>query len=102
MSDAFDDRRRSLDEEYVRRKKDDEAIEKFREQMRISAEAKAAATASMSCPRCDGQLNETKFEEVQIDICEKCGGVWLDSGELEQLTKTEKGGWFNRFWFAEG
>jgi uncharacterized protein with PIN domain len=97
MSNPMDERRRGLEEEYFRRK-DQEAIEKLREQMKASAEAKAAGTSSMMCPRCDGSLKESKFEEVMIDTCEKCGGVWLDSGELEQLTKRDKGGWFSRYW----
>jgi Zn-finger nucleic acid-binding protein len=40
-------------------------------------------------------LKESKFEGVLIDTCEKCGGVWLDSGELEQLTKKKDGGWLS-------
>lgn len=98
MSDAFDDRRRGLEEEYFHRK-NKEAIEKLREKMKVSEEAKAAGTSSMKCPRCDGSLNESKVEEVSIDVCDKCGGVWLDSGELEQLTKREGGGGFlSRIW----
>ncbi len=95
MSDAFDQRRKGLEEEYFHRK-NKEAIEKLREKMKVSEEAKAAGTSSMRCPRCDGDLKESKFEEVSIDTCEKCGGVWLDSGELEQLTKREGGGFFSR------
>jgi hypothetical protein len=95
MSDAFDDRRRGLEEEYFHRK-NQEAIEKLREQMKVSDEAKAAATATMQCPRCDGKLAETKVDDVSIDRCDKCGGVWLDSGELEQLTKHESGSFFGR------
>jgi hypothetical protein len=95
MSDAFDDRRKGLEEEYFHRQ-NKEAIEKLRAKMAVSKEAKAAGTSSMKCPRCDGKLEESKFEEVSIDICDKCGGVWLDSGELEQLTKPESGGWFSR------
>jgi ribosomal protein L37AE/L43A len=97
MSDAFDDRRRGLEEEYFHRQ-NQELIEKMRAQMKASAEAKAAATAAMQCPRCDGTLKETKVDEVSIDTCEKCGGVWLDSGELEQLTKREGGSFFGRLW----
>ena len=98
MSDAFDDRRRGLEEEYFHRK-NKEAIEKLREKMKVSEEAKAAGISSMKCPRCDGSLNESKVEEVTIDVCDKCGGVWLDSGELEQLTKREGGGGFlSRIW----
>lgn len=94
MSDAFDERRRGLEEEYFHRK-NKEAIEKLREKMKIAEQHKAAGTSSMRCPRCDGSLKESKFEEVLIDTCEKCGGVWLDAGELEQLTKGEKGGWLS-------
>ena len=97
MTDGMDERRRGLENEYFR-KKDQEAIEKLRAQMKASAEAKAAGTSSMQCPRCDGTLKESKFEEVLIDTCDTCGGVWLDSGELEQLTKKDKGGWLSRYW----
>lgn len=95
MSDAFDDRRRGLEEEYFNRK-NKEAIEKLRAKMKVAAEAKAAGTSSMRCPRCDDSLQESQVEGVTIESCEKCGGVWLDSGELEQLTKKEQGGWFSR------
>lgn len=94
MSDIFDDRRKGLEEEYFHRK-NQEALEKLREQMKIAAEAKAAGISSMNCPRCDGKLETSNFEGVEIDTCTKCGGVWLDSGELEQLTKRETG-WFSR------
>jgi len=100
MSNPMDERRKGLEEEYFHRK-NKEALEKLREQMKVSEEAKAAGTSSMKCPRCDGTLNESKFEEVLIDICDQCGGVWLDSGELEQVTKKDKGGWFSRYWGAD-
>ena len=101
MSDAFDERRRGLEEEYFHRK-NKEAIEKLREKMKVAEEAKAAGTSSMRCPRCDGNLKESTVEDVSIDTCEKCGGVWLDSGELEQLANKNKGGWLNRLWGGSG
>lgn len=94
MTDKFDDRRRGLEEEYFR-KQNQEAMEKLRAKMAIAEQAKAAGTSTMNCPRCDGSLKTNSFEGVDIDTCEKCGGVWLDSGELEQLTKRESG-WFSR------
>ena len=101
MTNGMDERRKGLEEEYFRRK-DQEAIEKLREKMKVADEAKAAGTSSMRCPRCDGNLKEVKFEDVLIDTCEKCGGIWLDSGELEQLTRKETPGFFQRLWFSEG
>jgi len=94
MSDAFDERRRGLEEEYFHRK-NKEAIEKLREKMKVGEEAKAAGTSRMGCPRCDGTLKESEFHGLAINTCDKCGGVWLDAGELEQLTKHEKGGWLS-------
>ena len=94
MTDKFDERRRGLEEEYFHRK-NQEALEKMRAKIAVAEEAKAAGTSSMNCPRCDGSLKANDFEAVEIDTCEKCGGVWLDSGELERLTKREAG-WFSR------
>jgi len=95
----MDERRRNVEDEYFRRK-DQEAIEKMRAKMKVAEEAKAAGLSSMKCPRCDGTLKEMNFEEVMIDTCDKCGGVWLDSGEFGQLTKKDQSGWFSRFWGA--
>lgn len=97
MSNAMDDRRKGLEEEYFHRK-NQEAIEKLRAKIKVAEEAKAAGTSSMECPRCDGSLTENKIEEVQVDTCDNCGGVWLDSGELEQLTQKDSSGWFGRLW----
>jgi Zn-finger nucleic acid-binding protein len=97
----MDDRRKSLEEEYFHRK-NQEAIEKLREKLKVSEAAKAAGTSTMQCPRCDGKLIEAKIVEVTIDTCNKCGGVWLDSGELAELTtKKDPGGWFKRLWGAQ-
>jgi Zn-finger nucleic acid-binding protein len=51
----------------------------------------------MSCPRCSGKLHAETYDEVSVDRCDTCGGVWLDAGELEHLTGREGGGWFDRF-----
>ncbi|HXG65069.1 MAG TPA: zf-TFIIB domain-containing protein, partial [Blastocatellia bacterium] len=53
----------------------------------------------LPCPKCDGALVEVVYEDVRIDRCNKCNGVWLDAGELEQLTQQEKHeGWLRRMW----
>ena len=96
MSGAWDDRKKALEEEHFRRK-EQEALEKLREKMEAESNAQAKAAAALHCPKCDGTLETVNFENVQIDRCNKCHGVWLDAGELEQLTKHEEGGWFGRF-----
>ena len=101
MTDGMDDRRRSLENEYFR-KKDQEAIDKLRAKMKVAEEAKSAGLSSMKCPRCSGNLKESNFEGVMIDTCDNCSGVWLDPGEFGQLVQKEgKAGRFSRFWNAQ-
>jgi uncharacterized protein len=95
MSEFFDDRKKALEEEYFRRK-EREAIEKLRAKMTAEEQEKAAAEAALQCPRCDGQLKAVMFEGVEIDACDKCGGVWLDANELQALTQRDERGWFGR------
>jgi len=44
------------------------------------------------CPRCDGQKMLQHFyspkQEIEIDECPGCGGVWLDYGELIRIRNT--------------
>jgi Zn-finger nucleic acid-binding protein len=39
----------------------------------------------MLCPACCVEMLVLEFELVEIDHCMQCGGVWLDSGELELI-----------------
>jgi uncharacterized protein with PIN domain len=97
MSKGFDERRKGLEDDYFHRK-DQEAIQKLREKIKLAAQAKEAGSSSMKCPRCDGTLKEVMIEHVAIDTCDKCAGTWLDAGELEQLTKTDIARWFRDLW----
>ncbi len=40
----------------------------------------------LKCPVCeDSRLREVEKNEILIDICPSCKGVWLDRGELDKL-----------------
>jgi len=39
----------------------------------------------MNCPICNVQLVMTERQEIEIDYCPKCRGVWLDRGELDKI-----------------
>ena len=39
----------------------------------------------MLCPACKAEMFVLEFERVELDYCPDCGGVWLDSGELELI-----------------
>ncbi len=39
----------------------------------------------MDCPVCREAMITLELDEVEIDHCLACGGIWLDAGELETL-----------------
>src|SRR5690606_35820776 len=39
----------------------------------------------MKCPNCNETLLMTVRQNVEIDYCPQCSGIWLDKGELDKL-----------------
>ncbi len=90
---SLDDRGRALENEYFHRK-EQELLAKMRD--KVSAESTLAT--EFECPKCDGKLHQSDYEAIKIDVCDKCGGVWFDAGELAQIMHREDGdkGFFGR------
>lgn len=98
MSKIWDEREKSLEEEYFRRK-EQELIEQQRAKRAQEEQQGEARKSAVNCLKCDGTLEEITHEGVQIDRCNKCHGIWLDAGELERLTsQEEQDGWLSRMW----
>jgi hypothetical protein len=92
MSIELDDRGKALENEYFHRK-EQELIEK----MKSKLQAGNQKSSDLKCPKCGGNLTESDYENVKIDVCGNCSGVWLDAGELAQIVdKDENVGWFGR------
>ena len=47
--------------------------------------------ADWFCPRCKGQLDVTKVDDVEVEVCPSCHGIFLDAGELSQVTVESSG-----------
>jgi uncharacterized protein len=39
----------------------------------------------MKCPKCGHDMKEEKLENVSVDRCTHCEGIFFDAGELEQI-----------------
>jgi uncharacterized protein len=39
----------------------------------------------LTCPRCNIKMEKLKKNDVIIDVCKKCKGMWLDAGEMDKL-----------------
>ena len=66
-------------------------VEKLR-----AAHAQASAAGQVDCPRCSTPLAVQQLKGVAVEACVKGCGIWLDKGELEEITKREGDSWLSR------
>ncbi len=92
---------RDMESEYFAQKELDlrkklrEKLDKQRQDMR---DENLKQAHWMKCPKCGHELSEKSYQDVAIDQCESCKGVWLDQGELELLLHGRKSrGFLSRF-----
>lgn len=75
--------------EYERKKK----LEQEKHKELVQSERKRLKDLHfMRCPKCGMELIEIDYKAIKVDKCSKCEGIWLDAGELEAVSKMEKGG----------
>jgi Zn-finger nucleic acid-binding protein len=47
----------------------------------------------VNCPLCIDEVLDVAYHGgIEVDICPRCRGVWLDRGELEKLAGSKGGG----------
>ena len=63
------------------------------------AKQRRKETHWMKCPKCGADLQEVNYEDVLIDTCAECHGIWLDHGELELLVSGQ--GLFTKKFFRK-
>lgn len=93
------DKERAQEDEYFARR-DRELIEKARQERR--EEATRRHSGPPLCPRCGTALVERALHGATVDECSRCGGLWLDKGELEHIARREQEGWLGRLLRARG
>jgi len=59
---------------------------------RLDREGEAGDEAFwLVCPKCGDSLEEIETEDVKLERCDGCGGIYLDRGEIEMLLSLGKG-----------
>jgi Zn-finger nucleic acid-binding protein len=43
------------------------------------------ADSQLTCPHCDSNMTVTHVDEIEIDICKHCLGVWFDKSEAKAI-----------------
>ncbi len=75
-------------EEYERQRKIEE---EKRAKIEAVEQAKLKELHYMHCPKCGNNLIEIDYRGILVDKCSSCEGIWLDAGELEQVSTLEQG-----------
>jgi len=67
---------------------------KIEKQLKLAEEEKVRLQKLhyMQCPKCGMELVEIGYQNILIDECTGCEGIWLDAGELESISNLEKSG----------
>ena len=95
MANKWDDRKKAIEDEYFV-KKEKELIAKLRTKSAAEKKEQLKELCRMRCPKCGEALKERSFQKISIDQCAGCGGIWLDSGELEQIAGREETGFLGK------
>ena len=67
-----------------------------RKQIEKLRAAREQSSVPANCPRCGAALEVLQMRGVAVDACPKKHGIWLDEGELEQITRREGDSWLAR------
>ncbi len=39
----------------------------------------------MNCPKCSGTLKPKTIDQIEVDQCSACSGIWFDIGEFDKI-----------------
>jgi Zn-finger nucleic acid-binding protein len=76
---------RNEDEYFVRQEA--ELMRQRRAELRNQEAEAERLTHYMKCPKDGHDLVSQGVHGVTVDICPHCGGMWLDPGELDVISK---------------
>lgn len=60
--------------------------------LNLDNKQKAANHSKLKCPDCNKTMNLTLVDNIEIDICSHCFGVWFDKTEAQAIVNKYKQG----------
>lgn len=81
---------RNEDEYFARR--DAELMKERRAKLDVERESNERSSHHNKCPKCGCDLREQEHNQVKVDECVECGGIWLDKGELGMIEDFDRRG----------
>jgi len=101
VANKWDERKKAKEDEYFV-KKEQELVAKLKAKQAAETKEATKKASSMTCPKCGEPLKTRTFQKIEIEQCTGCSGIWLDPGELEQVSKKDSDSWLGKFWQKNG
>ena len=99
LGDKLRDVERAREDQYFA-ERDRELLQRLRSAKGSETEAALKEAAHMRCPKCGTRLRQN-VNEIVVEECPSCHGVWLDDGELLKVDRHEGEGWIARWLRSE-
>ena len=98
MSDGIDKPSKAEDEYFARQELERRKKWAQEQSAKMATEEKEKLKEAhwMKCPKCGRDLKEIDLHGVKVDQCANCGGIFLDAGEIEQISKHDDHGLVGR------
>jgi hypothetical protein len=86
----FRERERDLLEQASKER--ERRLEEFKKESEKAELEKLRAAHWLKCPKCGQDMKVTSIDEIEVEQCTICEGIYFDRGELESLLlrKTER------------
>lgn len=78
-----------MESKYIREKEAAQR-EKLQEERDAAKKSQEKEAHWMKCPKCGSDMVEKELDNVMIDQCTECEGIYFDAGELEMVLKREE------------
>ena len=69
-------------------------LESYQRELEQAERDKRRLAHWMKCPKCGSDMQEEQLEDIEVDRCTVCGGLFFDHGELETLLMGKQEGRF--------
>ncbi len=84
MAGFVDGKGYSEEERFIHMKEAEKRAELLK-QREAAAKEQAKKAHWMKCPKCGNDMAEKELDNVMIDQCTSCKGIYFDAGELELI-----------------
>ena len=95
FGDKLRDKERGEEDQHFA-KRDRELLDKMRARTEPADEITARETARGHCPKCGNPLESRSVDDIVLEECASCRGIWLGRDEIAKVSRRESESFLGR------